>query len=82
MVTGDNKITARAIAMECNIIPKDNSAETEHTVMLGSEFYDYVGGLDITPDPKNKNKKKYSVANQEKFKEIYHKLQVLARSRP
>ena len=68
--------------MECNIIPRDNSSETEHTVMLGSEFYDYVGGIETFPDPKDKSKKKYTVAKQDKFKEIYHKVQVLARSRP
>ena len=82
MVTGDNQVTAKAIAIECNIIPKDSSTHTENTVMLGSEFYDYVGGVNSFPDPKDKSKKKYSVGKPQRFKEIYHELQVLARSRP
>lgn len=44
MVTGDNKVTAMAIAKECKII----TSETEHihdSVMEGPEFYDRMGGL-------------------------------------
>ena len=82
MVTGDNQVTAKAIAVECNIIPKDTASHTENTVMLGSVFYDYVGGVNTFPDPKDKSKKKYSVGKPKRFKEIYHQLQVLARSRP
>jgi magnesium-transporting ATPase (P-type) len=46
MVTGDNKITAMAIAKECNII--DASMPTEDAgdvVMLGPDFYARVEGL-------------------------------------
>ena len=43
MVTGDNKITAKAISKECNIyepgIPDDQQ------VMEGPAFYELVGGL-------------------------------------
>lgn len=41
MVTGDNKITALAIAKECGIITE----ETEGCVLEGPEFYQRVGGL-------------------------------------
>lgn len=84
MVTGDNKITATAIAKDCNIIKKDGSGMKEKTVMLGSEFYDYVEGYRSVPDesdPKGK-KKKLVVGNPERFKEIYDTVKVLARSRP
>jgi len=41
MVTGDNKVTAMAIARECNIlrVPGPDS------VLEGPEFYKRVGGL-------------------------------------
>jgi P-type E1-E2 ATPase len=38
MVTGDNKLTALAIAKECNIIDKDATNIPEYTVMEGPEF--------------------------------------------
>lgn len=41
MVTGDNKVTALAIAKECNIFTDDS----EYSVMEGPEFYEKVGGL-------------------------------------
>ena len=44
MVTGDNKITAMAIAKECNIITKDQLCDN-YSVLEGPEFYDLVGGL-------------------------------------
>ena len=43
MVTGDNKITALAIAKECNIVREGDNMEM--AVMEGKEFNDYVGGL-------------------------------------
>lgn len=81
MVTGDNKITARAIAIECGIIQKLEEGEfKEFQVMLGKDFYEYVGGYEIVED-KNKNKV-YKVKNGDKFNKIYKHVQVLARSRP
>lgn len=38
MVTGDNLITAMAIAKECNIIPEHITASDIDTVMLGIDF--------------------------------------------
>lgn len=42
MVTGDNKLTARAIAKECNIIAQ---GDTESIVMDGPEFIQMIGGV-------------------------------------
>jgi len=44
MVTGDNKMTAMAIAKECNIISPTLENETD-VVMEGPEFHERVGGL-------------------------------------
>ncbi len=48
MVTGDNKITAIAIAKECGILPKDYKYEgenKEYEVTTGPEFAAKVGGI-------------------------------------
>lgn len=42
MVTGDFKITARAIAKECGII---KAGDEESLVLEGAEFMERVGGL-------------------------------------
>ena len=42
MVTGDNKLTARAIAKECGIILEGNE---NSIVMEGPEFIKKVGGI-------------------------------------
>lgn len=44
MVTGDNKITAIAIAMECGIIQPEEKNDPE-VCMEGPEFCNFVGGL-------------------------------------
>ena len=44
MITGDNKITAIAIAKECHILNPGEELEA-NVVMEGPEFYDFVGGL-------------------------------------
>ena len=44
MVTGDNIITAIAIAKECGILEVGEENE-ECVCMEGPEFCDYVGGL-------------------------------------
>ena len=44
MVTGDNKITAMAIAKECNIINANTGIDND-SVLEGPEFYERVGGL-------------------------------------
>ena len=45
MVTGDNKLTARAIAKECGIIEPGNE---NSIVMDGSEFIALIGGVICT----------------------------------
>jgi len=44
MITGDNKITAIAIAKECHIL-KEGEEKEANVVMTGPEFFDFVGGL-------------------------------------
>lgn len=41
MVTGDNKITARAIAINCGITTEDS----DRLVLEGAEFIERVGGI-------------------------------------
>ena len=94
MVTGDNKVTALAIAKECNIITEDHEysvqedainedavhegAVHEDAVLEGPEFYKRVGGL----SNENEDEGKEEVKDFEEFKKIYANLSVLARSRP
>ena len=94
MVTGDNKITARAIAIECGIIdPKD-----EHSIVLtGPEFIELTGGVVCKKcqtavcecirekelaKKKGKDYRIDTIANGAAFDKIYQHLDVMARSRP
>lgn len=43
MVTGDNKITAKAIAKECGITNDTNNSP--YAVMEGKEFIEAIGGV-------------------------------------
>ena len=94
MVTGDNKLTATAIAKECNIIVAGN---TESIVMEGMEFMNRIGGViccncrtqicncprdEETAIREKKKIRKDMIANGEEFDKIYPNLDVLARSRP
>jgi Ca2+ transporting ATPase len=46
MVTGDNLITAKAIARECGILDdKYKDADSPDTVMEGPQFYERMGGI-------------------------------------
>ena len=94
MVTGDNKITAMAIAKECNILLNDPHPGDD-SVLEGPEFYERMGGLyckncknDRTAS-KDKpvceckaDKVDEGVRNLAAFKSIRANLRVLARSRP
>jgi len=44
MITGDNLLTAIAIAKECHIL-KEGEENEDHVVMIGSDFAEFVGGL-------------------------------------
>jgi len=94
MVTGDNKLTARAIAKECGIIEPGNE---NSVVMEGPEFIQCIGGVickncktyvcDCPRDSGTAAKLKKTVRvdtieNQKEFDRIYPNLDVLARSRP
>ena len=88
MVTGDNKITAIAIAKQCGILAEDEGDE-ECVCMEGPEFYDYIDKM-IYKDTGEEvqimglaGRKEYeSVGDINKMKIIRDKLKVLARSRP
>jgi len=86
MVTGDNKITAIAIAKECGIL--DEGEENEQCVcMEGPEFNEYVGSL-VHKHTKErilimgKEPEYETIGNPTRMKEVRQKLKVLARSRP
>jgi len=86
MITGDNKLTAIAIAKECHIL-KEGEENEENVVMIGSEFYDFVGGL-----VHKKTREEIKVMGAEGDNEVIgnaanmmiirKQLKVLARSRP
>lgn len=93
MVTGDNEITAQAIARDCRIIISDES----NRVMKGVDFYAKVGGVvcqncrtkecDCPRNSKEAQAKHQTlredvIANFEAFKEIIENIDVMARSRP
>lgn len=91
MVTGDNKITAKAIAKECGIITDEYSI-----VMEGQEFRDKVGGTvcshclteicDCARDSSKANPGQKIrvdvVKNFDEFTKFINHLDVLARSQP
>lgn len=88
MVTGDNRITARAISKECNILGDSQQDEHHYSCLEGPEFYTMINGLicktcnEDSPcncEPKNV---KEGVKNLKLFKEVSKYLRVLARSRP
>lgn len=88
MVTGDNKVTAIAIAKQCGILAEDEGEE-ECVCMEGPEFYNYVGkfiykdtGEEVLIQGKEDRKDQESVGDIDKMKIVREKLKVLARSRP
>ena len=83
MVTGDNKITARAIAKECNIISPDEPDDLDNgRVMEGPEFYKLIGGITKKDGAKKGDPPEETITNGAAFDKIYKNLAVLARSRP
>lgn len=87
MVTGDNLITAKAIARECGIL-NDDLISRPDSVMEGPEFYRRMGGIicrtckQMSPCNCDRKEVKEGVLNLEAFKAIHKSLRVLARSRP
>jgi len=94
MVTGDNLLTARAIAIECGIIDPNNK---NSIVMNGADFIERIGGVickhcqtkicdcPLTEEQvkeTGKKMRKDTIANQEEFDKIIDHIDVLSRSRP
>lgn len=83
MVTGDNKVTARAIAKECNIINKNEPDDDDNgRVMEGPEFFKLIGGVQKKEGKTKGDPNDEVIINGANFDRIYKKLAVLARSRP
>lgn len=90
MVTGDNIVTATAIAKECKIIEEDKflNGKKEYVIMEGPEFFKLVGGLICitcgmkSPCDCKPSKVNEKVVNAKVFAEIREQLCVLAWSRP
>lgn len=80
MVTGDNLLTAIAIAKEAGILPKDFIMTGNYEVMEGPKFRELVGGLRADKDEEDKTI--YRVTNMEAFSKIGRELKVLARASP
>jgi Ca2+ transporting ATPase len=87
MVTGDNKVTAMAIAKESKIID-EHFGINQDSVLEGPEFYERMGGLicktckkdaPCACDPKDVVE---GVKNIKAFEVLWKNLRVLARSRP
>ena len=85
MVTGDNKITANAIASECGILGENS------IVMEGDDFMKQIGGIVCKncripvcacTRSKQNNSRVDVIGNQKEFDKIYINLDVLARARP
>jgi len=92
MVTGDNKLTARAIAKECGIIEQ---GDENSIVMEGVAFNKMIGGVICFNCSKKececnreqvkgevKRSRVDTIAHSEEFNKVYPHLDVLARSRP
>lgn len=89
MVTGDNKVTAIAIAKECGILYDGEEDEDECICMTGPEFFDYIGGFvykdtgeQVQIMGKQDRLDQEEVKDRNKMMNIRNKLKVLARSRP
>lgn len=80
MVTGDNILTATAIAKECGILPADYKGDSEfakYEVTTGPIFAATVGGIENPGSGEAE-----VVANKEEFMMYRKHLKVLSRSRP
>jgi Ca2+ transporting ATPase len=75
MVTGDNIVTAQAIAVLCKIIDEDKVGDP-NVCIEGPEFYEKMGGI---ATDKSGNE---TVKNFKEFKAMMPHLKVMARSRP
>lgn len=90
MVTGDNIVTARAIAHKCKILD-DEQMKDEECCVLGPKFYEDMGGLvrklkdkpsQIAGDDVPEKDIYEEVRNIRKFEVVKDKVMVMARARP
>jgi len=81
MCTGDNIVTAKAIAIESGIL-KESEIENEFACLEGKEFRELCGGLKKLEDPSDRNLLKEEIGNKAMFRRIMANLKVLARSTP
>lgn len=86
MVTGDNLVTAKAIAKMCGIID-EKEANQEHICMTGPNFNEFVGGMvnKKTKEPikvLGKDAAIEEIGNKKNMEIVRTKLKVLARSSP
>ncbi len=79
MISGDNLLTAKAVAIECKILAPEEQ-EQKHVCMTGEEFRSEVGGLHTVEDKNGRMKQE--VINKQNFKHIANRLRVLARATP
>jgi len=97
MITGDNKATAKAIALDCGIIDVNELREPDVAIMEGEVFMEAIGGIICkkcrTPEcncPRNREEAEKlekpmrvdTIRNEIAFDSIYPRLNVLARSQP
>ena len=83
MVTGDNIMTAKAIARNVGILTPEDETK-EFSCIEGAFFREYVGGLKevVLKDAKGHDKKEKRVKYLGKFRDITKNLKVMARSSP
>lgn len=85
MVTGDNKVTAEAIAKDVNIIENKDYSYNEadpsgvKRVFEGKEFALKTGG---TTEEKVKKRMIVKVKNEENFNKMVENMDVLSRAKP
>lgn len=80
MITGDNILTATAIAKECGILAKDFVPQNNYEIIDGKKFRELVGGL--KREKNGDDETQYKVGNMEVFRKITSELKVLAGATP
>ena len=72
MVTGDNKDTAEAIAVECGIITKTPNYNKAEHVWIGEDFWNKIGGIKSVDKVEDGIVKKDKFNNPVKVDSIKH----------
>jgi len=87
MVTGDNPVTAVAIAKECGILAEGEEIENPKVCMVGKDFNKFVGSLVNKKDKTEikvmgKDPELEAIGDMANMRIVRQNLKVLARSRP